>query len=245
MQSGTTLSFEFQTSEQLSARLREGESDVLGVAALAATVPPLSDSIPVARLALAPLPATAGGTLEVWRLPGIHRSGTCGRVTWRAADGVLFGVIALTEDNCASGAAAHDGLRHAVLDAYAEIFACLRSFGMTRPLRIWNYLADINGVVDGQERYRVFNEARQHAFRAAEQGVRIEVPAACALGLPAGQPFTVYFLACTQDAGVAIENPRQVAAYDYPPEYGTFSPSFSRRSCQVLRRFSSMPARNT
>jgi chorismate lyase / 3-hydroxybenzoate synthase len=38
---------------------------------------------------------------------------------------------------------------------------------------------------------------------------------------------TIYFLASSQ-APTAIENPRQVSAYHYPPEYSPRSPTFSR-----------------
>ena len=42
-----------------------------------------------------------------------------------------------------------------------------------------------------------------------------------------GRGLITYFLAA-RDAGVQVENPRQVAAYNYPPQYGPKSPSFSR-----------------
>ena len=65
------------------------------------------------------------------------------------------------------------------------------------------------------------------AFLSSGCGVRGDVPAACALGSPAGGALIVYFLAA-RHAGTAIENPRQLPAYDYPAEYGAFSPTFSR-----------------
>jgi hypothetical protein len=51
-------------------------------------------------------------------------------------------------------------------------------------------------------------------------------PAACALGTRGG-PLRVSFLA-GRFAPLAIENPRQVSAYRYPPSYGPRSPTFSR-----------------
>jgi chorismate lyase / 3-hydroxybenzoate synthase len=50
--------------------------------------------------------------------------------------------------------------------------------------------------------------------------------AACALGSIPGSPLTVYFLAA-RDNTTPIENPRQISAYHYPPQYGP-NPAFSR-----------------
>ncbi|HEX7807415.1 MAG TPA: Rid family hydrolase, partial [Thermoanaerobaculia bacterium] len=53
-----------------------------------------------------------------------------------------------------------------------------------------------------------------------------DLPAASAVGMR-GRGLVTYYLAA-REAGVQVENPRQVAAYHYPPQYGPKSPSFSR-----------------
>jgi chorismate lyase / 3-hydroxybenzoate synthase len=53
------------------------------------------------------------------------------------------------------------------------------------------------------------------------------VPAASAVGSPAGSPISIYFLAARQPPKM-IENPRQTSAYHYPPKFGRHSPIFSR-----------------
>ncbi len=53
------------------------------------------------------------------------------------------------------------------------------------------------------------------------------VPAACALGSPAGSPLSIYFLAARRPPKM-IENPRQTSAYHYPPKFGRHRPIFSR-----------------
>jgi enamine deaminase RidA (YjgF/YER057c/UK114 family) len=53
------------------------------------------------------------------------------------------------------------------------------------------------------------------------------VPAASALGSPAGSPISIYFLAARRPPKM-IENPRQTSAYHYPPKFGRHSPIFSR-----------------
>jgi enamine deaminase RidA (YjgF/YER057c/UK114 family) len=81
------------------------------------------------------------------------------------------------------------------------------------------------------ERYRQFNSARRSALIASGRDLTGNVPAACALGSVNGSPLVIYFLA-SRKAPALIENPRQVSAYEYPPEYGP-KPAFSRAS--VLR----------
>ena len=79
----------------------------------------------------------------------------------------------------------------------------------------------------GDERYRHFNSARQMAFSKSGRATMGTVPAACALGSPAGSPISIYFLAARRPPKM-IENPRQTSAYHYPPKFGRHSPIFSR-----------------
>ncbi|MFT3735870.1 MAG: hypothetical protein QM776_12730 [Rhodocyclaceae bacterium] len=115
---------------------------------------------------------------------------------------------------------------------YDALFAAMQREGFPHLVRCWNYVPHINAdqvdAVSGErmERYRLFNRARQEAFQAARQAFEVGAPAACALGSHEGG-FTLYALAARQ-APRCIENPRQVSAYNYPPQYGPRSPSFSR-----------------
>ena len=111
--------------------------------------------------------------------------------------------------------------------AYQEIFELLGKTHHPHLIRIWNYLADINALAGGDERYRLFNSARQMAFRKSGRATMGTVPAASALGSVPGSPLSIYFLAARQ-APKMIENPRQTSAYFYPPKFGRHSPIFSR-----------------
>lgn len=156
----------------------------------------------------------AAATLLLTDTP--NRCGEHGPVRYAANEDVMFGVLALDE---------HD-LEAATGHAYAAVFDTLDSLGYPTLLRAWNYMADINRVVDGVERYRRFNAGRQAAFSASGRPLAGRVPAACALGTRQG-PLSVAFLA-SASAFVPIENPRQVSAYHYPRDYGELSPTFSR-----------------
>ncbi|AKJ95119.1 hypothetical protein TVD_06985 [Thioalkalivibrio versutus] len=111
--------------------------------------------------------------------------------------------------------------------AYREILAGCRSLGFEHLVRVWNYLPAINDPVAGQERYRGFCSGRARVFEALPEYEQF-LPAATAIGTHS-DGLLIYFIA-TREAAARIENPRQVSAYHYPPQYGPRSPSFARAS---------------
>ena len=227
MRDDKLLRVDYLAPHQLADCRADGWRDVLGIALFAADAVPLQAAdVPLARVATRPLGAGAA-VCEVWRADGQLTSGRVGLVHYRASNHLAFGCVELAEAAVLPSADDGAALRDVTARAYAEIFTCLKTLGFGRAIRIWNYLPEINREIGGVERYRLFNEARLGAFRSFDRDVRGNVPAASALGSPAGGSLVVYFLAGT-DPGTAIENPRQVAAYDYPAEYGEFSPTFSR-----------------
>jgi chorismate lyase / 3-hydroxybenzoate synthase len=183
--------------------------------------------VPVTASMTRPL-GTPGPLCEVWRLADgrdVDRSQRRGRVRYSHCDELLFGSVTIEEDGAAGDGSG--ALRHATMTAYQDIFAVLEETQHCHLIRVWNYLPDINREADGEERYRHFNAARQYAFQHAGRSIVGTVPAACALGSPAGSPISIYFLASRRPPTM-IENPRQTSAYFYPPKFGAHSPTFSR-----------------
>ena len=164
---------------------------------------------------------------EVWHGSGQLTQGQSGDIHYRHDEGVLFGVITLSETLFEAGAG-KTPLQQATESAYRQVFALLDTLHYPHLFRFWNYIADINTHSFGLERYRQFNLGRQDAFLAHGRDVVGNVPAACALGLAQG-PLTIAFLA-GRVAPLNIENPRQISAYQYPQQYGPRSPTFSRAS---------------
>ena len=148
-----------------------------------------------------------------------------GRVEYRQGPDLLFGTFALDERAFPSSPGA-TALQRATEAGYRELFGCLGSAGYPHLARVWNYLPRINAIEAGVERYRQFNRGRQEAFLAHARALAGTVPAACALGSRDGE-LRIGFLA-TRMPVRALENPRQVSAYHYPPAYGSRSPAFSR-----------------
>lgn len=164
---------------------------------------------------------------ETWHGSGQLTQGQSGDIHYRHDEGVLFGVITLSETLFEAGAD-KTPLQQATESAYRQVFALLDTLHYPYLFRFWNYIADINAYSFGMERYRQFNLGRQDAFLAHGRDVVGNVPAACALGLAQG-PLTIAFLA-GRVAPLNIENPRQISAYQYPQQYGPRSPTFSRAS---------------
>lgn len=197
-------------------RCRAGDADAaraLGGFAFAGDAPaPLLGAGP---------PRLAGSVdVEVWAgAAAPTRHGRHGGWQWRADEHWLWA------DLRASG----DDLESLTRQAYAELFALLDAHGGLQLQRLWNYLRDINGEQQGLERYRRFNVGRQQAFLDAGRSAFAGAPAACALGLPAGAADElVISVLAGRTPCAAVENPRQVSAYDYPSDYGPRSPTFSR-----------------
>lgn len=165
-----------------------------------------------------PLPQFGGGEplVEVWRARREPERGTTHGIDWAHDGEVLFGSLS------ADGGAIEIMTR----DMYANALRFVREAGYPYFLRMWNHVGSINGQDDGRERYQLFCAGRHDAFAEAGYHLGTDLPSASAVGM-AGRGLMTYFLAA-REPGTQVENPRQVAAYRYPPKYGPKSPSFSR-----------------
>jgi chorismate lyase/3-hydroxybenzoate synthase len=118
-----------------------------------------------------------------------------------------------------------DDVERAARIAYDEILRTTRERGYPHLIRVWNYLRDINAGEGEAERYKRFCAGRHDAFDAV-QWRNDQLPAASAVGIRE-RGLIIHYLAA-REPGRQIENPRQVSAYAYPPQYGRRSPSFAR-----------------
>lgn len=198
---------------------------VLGLAMCGGERPAcVPEEVPVAMVDTPPLDAPP--LCEVWSAAAPLHGGRRDGVRYRCDGTLLFGCVELAEDE--AGGSRPSALQAATARAYAEAFALIDGLGYPFLWRVWNYVPQINLEAGGSERYWQFNSGRQDAFLAAARTTEGAVPAACALGVRQG-PAVLYFLAA-REAPLALENPRQLAAYHYPEQYGPRSPTFSRAS---------------
>ena len=205
------------TLTAFSAQPEQWKARVLGAICFAADAAAI-DEIPCILG-----PEADGAPCEIWLSQADAASGHSGAIRYRHTDAMLFGVITLPE---AGQDDAAPPLQQLTESAYRQIGMLLEALNYPQLYRVWNYMADINGISHGLERYRQFNLGRQQGLLACGRDVAGDLPAACALGMAAG-PLTIAFLA-GRIPSQAIENPRQISAYDYPPLYGPRSPTFAR-----------------
>jgi enamine deaminase RidA (YjgF/YER057c/UK114 family) len=223
-----SLELAYLSSQEVASQSALWWRGVLGVVGFEKTPNIGGAGVPVTAGMIRSL--SANDLCEVWRVasPAVELFNGSGqaRVSYRFSDDLLFGSLTIAE----RAIDAHNeagALQLATEIAYQEIFDVLNETGHRHLIRVWNYLPEINAEAGGDERYRHFNSARQMAFRKSGRATMGTVPAASALGSPAGSPLSIYFLAARRPPKM-IENPRQTSAYHYPPKFGRHSPIFSR-----------------
>ena len=223
-----SLQLEYLSSHEVASQPSSWWQGVLGVVGFEKT--PSIDSARVPVTASMTHSLCGSDLCEVWRVAGpaapLSSGSAHARVSYRFSDDLLFGSLNIAERAIEAHSDA-GALQRATEIAYQEIFDVLDETEHRHLIRIWNYLPEINAQSGGDERYRHFNSARQMAFRKSGRATMGTVPAACALGSPAGSPLSIYFLAARRPPKM-IENPRQTSAYHYPPKFGRHSPIFSR-----------------
>lgn len=165
------------------------------------------------------LPLLAGTGVELWQATAAVEHGWAGEIGYAHSSDALFVQLRIAASELT------DDPRAASRRAYA----LLRDFFAARPqwhwVRVWNYIGNIHAGDGDAERYRQFNLGRADVLGQTPDFTR-QLPAATAIGT-AADDLLIYVLA-TRQAGVQIENPRQVSAFHYPRQYGPQSPSFSR-----------------
>ncbi len=165
-----------------------------------------------------PLEPLGQALIEVWRSRTPVKRGRAKDISFSCNEDVLFGHLPISECD-------YKSLDVAIFAAYQRLYACALDQGFPHPLRIWNFLPDINGREVNLERYQAFCQGRHRALeRLATQPMQL--PAASAIGTRSGN-LQIYFLAA-REPGIQVENPRQVSAFHYPPRYSPKSPAFSR-----------------
>ena len=201
------------------------EPDVLAVLGFGSNAPTAHSDPRYLRVALEPLQTPA--PFEAWRSSATVVAGHAGSVRYAHDGNLLFGALEIDEARFESAAPAESVIAAAAGAGYAELGAFLASSGYPYAQRIWNYLAAITEGTDDAERYRQFCIGRAKGLP-----LQTRFPAATAIGTPATsgkgeRKLQIYFLAA-KSPGTPLENPRQLAAYRYPRQYGPQPPSFAR-----------------
>jgi chorismate lyase/3-hydroxybenzoate synthase len=122
-----------------------------------------------------------------------------------------------------------DGLSDAVAEMYRSVLRDVRSHRQLHAVRMWNFVPSIHSELGTGDRYMAFNAGRFAAFSELfdlSDDDAATIPTASAVGID-GTTLWIYVLA-SDEAGIAVENPRQVPAYRYSKRYGLRPPCFAR-----------------
>lgn len=155
---------------------------------------------------------------ELLRSPLPVTRGEQDGIGFACSDDLLFARLFITDTQ---------DMQAAAEQAYLRLLRFHTALGYPALLRIWNFFDRLlePSLDPTLDRYQAFCAGRQQALET----LRIDgsaLPAATAIGT-ATPGFLVYLLAA-REPGIQIENPRQVSAYHYPPDYGPKSPTFAR-----------------
>lgn len=197
--------------------------NLLGVVNYATTSrgPELCDGYPVLTMHMAD--SEEEGAVEVWTTPRPTKSGSHNGISYAHDGEYLFAVGRIPSSSI---------YMEPTRQAYADALYVMQSLGYPKIVRMWNYIHRINeDNVENLEIYRDFVRGRAEAFEQYHIP-KVELPAATVIG-SLGGGIAFYFMASRSGARVNIENPRQVAAYEYPRQYGPTSPSFARATYLV------------
>lgn len=166
-----------------------------------------------------PLAVLAAATpRECWSVAAPVVTGNEGELRWSAGGGWRLTVIEVAET-------ARGGIEAASEHAYRLLLAHLAAAPETHLHRIWNYLHAINEGDADLERYRLFCNGRARGLVA--HNVR-HYPAATAIGHHGQRGLLQVYALSAAVPGAALENPRQLSAWQYPRQYGPTAPSFAR-----------------
>ncbi len=162
---------------------------------------------------------------EIWQVPGSNvERRRVGRCHLAMTEQVLSASLCLTKEECQS-------LTLSTKAAYSEIMHVISEQGYRYPVRIWNYIPDINHGEDDEENYKQFCAGRLAAFSDINIG-SVSFPAASAVGHRTEGALISMF--AVRQPPENFQNPQQVNAFDYPRQYGIASPSFSRATSYFL-----------
>jgi chorismate lyase / 3-hydroxybenzoate synthase len=159
--------------------------------------------------------------MEIWGTPARAARFRRGDLAWAEDGRMLFGC------RCRR---VRDDIETDALETYRELLALLDERGYPGLQRVWNYVPRINADQRGVECYKRFNVGRARGFEE-RFGAPAERHFSAASAVGAVDDTLIVCFAAGREPGTHLENPRQISAPRYPPDYGPRSPSFTRGTC--------------
>ncbi len=149
-------------------------------------------------------------------------------ISWRTIASRRFTLVSVRV--CDAITLDADSFRASTIAAYGRLAGCLEDQAASHPVRLWNFVPEILAPLGVfPHRYMVLNAARFEAYtRWYGSSARFPKEVATASGVGHfGPDLVIHCLAATRP-GRAVQNPRQIAPYDYSARFGPRPPCFAR-----------------
>ncbi|GAB3672126.1 chorismate transformation enzyme, FkbO/Hyg5 family [Salinisphaera aquimarina] len=186
------------------------------------------DSAPDADIFACPLRWLAGDfDAETWQLDGDLTQGTHHGWHYRRSGDLVFAARHV-DDGDGPDPQAVQQIAH---DAYRQLFALQGELGLRHVQRIWHWLSSVTAGAGDDQRYQRFCRGRAQALDTPGQPMTTLPPATLVDSARRGVRLHVLL---GERAIEAVENPRQISAYDYPRAYGVRAPAFARAGIVTL-----------
>ena len=156
---------------------------------------------------------------EIWEVDDCVKSKNVNGINISKSKNYIFGYTVLEKSG------SYEELKSKISGVYENFFKLSKENKM-QIVKIWHYLPQLlKKHSNGKTNYSLLCEARENIYRQYYND--IEFPAATAIGIE-GNKILIYFLASLCKTYDAIENERQVSAYNYPQNIFLEKPMFSR-----------------
>ena len=170
-----------------------------------------------------------GVSQESW--PQVPESQHMPQAHWQQALSPQFMLLALDWDENQRTQPLTSEKRAAITQSvYQQAITHAASQGYDTLLRSWNYLPGITrryGELDGYQLFCRGRELARNSLQANGLFTQSQHPAATAIGTENGRWQFVFLFMCGSEFR-ALENPRQVPAWQYPEKYSPSKPAFAR-----------------
>lgn len=183
------------------------------------------------------LQTLGNNTAEIWTNNNQMIFGQADNLGWCHDEQTFFAALLVDEETSVLSKDSNKQYESIIENAYLRLLSLLAEHQFKNIARMWNYIPRINEGDGDLERYKQFSSGRFKAFQAMQYAAS-EFPAACALGHFGDK--TVIYLLASKNTTRNFENPKQTEAYQYPREYGVFSPSFARATLLENDRLSTL-----
>ena len=164
-------------------------------------------------------PVKNGALYEIWEVENKVINTSFNEINLSANKNFIFGSTIIENDK------SYKELGLEIQSKYLDFLHIVRESNM-KLIKIWHYIPQLlRKYKNNKTNYSLFCDAREVIYKKYHNN--LSYPAATVIGIE-GKKLIMYFIAANCETYNALENKRQVSAYDYPQDIFFEKPMFSR-----------------